>query len=112
MKGKFKSIQFNLFSTYSLIIILLAVIFVSFFYLYVSNLLRENTFASLDDLSRSITQKLDLEIQKLDDLSMNVLYSNLIKEQFSDYTSFYNNSKESKLSNEAEHYYNLKSLND
>ncbi len=111
MKRKFKSIQFNLFSTYSLIIILLAVIFVSFFYLYVSNLLRENTFASLDDLSRSITQKLDLEIQKLDDLSMNVLYSNLIKEQFSDYISFYSNSKDSKLSNEAEHYYNLKNLN-
>lgn len=107
-----KSIQFNLFSTYSLIIVLLAMIFVSSFYLYVSNLLRKNTFASLDNLSRSITQKLDLEIQKLDDLSMNVLYSNLVKEQFLDYILFYNKSKENQHYNEAEHYNNLKGLTD
>ncbi len=112
MRKKMKSIQFNLFSTYSLIIVLLAMIFVSSFYLYVSNLLRNNTFASLDNLSRSITQKLDLEIQKLDDLSMNVLYSNLVKEQFLDYISFYNKSKENQLYNEAEHYNNLKGLTD
>ncbi|MTI62021.1 MAG: HAMP domain-containing protein [Firmicutes bacterium] len=113
MKKRMKSIQFNLFSSYSLIIVIITVIFVAFFYFYVSNLLRERTSASLEELSRSISQKLDLEIEKMDDLSMNVLYSNLVKKQFSDYMSYCDCEVAQEGSDsKAERYDNIRNLTD
>lgn len=110
LKSKTKSIQFNLFSTYSLIIIFISIIFVASFYFYVSNLLRENTFTSMEDISGSISQKLDLEIQKLDNLSMNVLYSNLVKEKFQKYLSYTEDIDGPSENIKVDRYNNLKTL--
>ena len=85
MKKKPTTIQWNLFFTYSLIIIVVTAIFVTFFYFYVADLLRENNFAAVEDLCASLSKKLDLEIQKMDNISLNVVYSSLIKNYFSDY---------------------------
>lgn len=85
MKTKPTTIQWNLFFTYSLIIIVVSAIFVTFFYFYTADLLRKNNFAAVEDLCLSLSKKLDLEIQKMDDISLNVVYSNLIKDHFHDY---------------------------
>ncbi|HEX3048787.1 MAG TPA: histidine kinase [Bacillota bacterium] len=87
MKKKPTTIQSNLFFTYSLIIIVVSAIFVTSFYFYVADLLRKNNFAAIEDLCASLSKKLDLEIQKMDNVSLNVAYSNLIKNYFHDYLS-------------------------
>ncbi|HBF37776.1 MAG TPA: hypothetical protein DDW50_10685, partial [Firmicutes bacterium] len=85
MKTKPTTIQWSLFFTYSLIIIVVTAIFVTFFYFYTADLLRKNNFAAVEDLCSSLSKKLDLEIQKMDNDSLNVVYSSLIKNHFHDY---------------------------
>lgn len=83
-----KSIQSNLFFTYSLIIIAVLLVFVVFFYVWVSNVLKTRAFESIDNLSDSFQEKLDYEIQKMDAVSMNILYSNLVKKRFEKYLAY------------------------
>lgn len=85
MKKKLRTIQSSMFLIYSLIIISVLLIFGSFFYLWVSNVLRSRAFESIDNLSLSFQEKLDNEIQKLDVISMNIMYSNLVKDNFINY---------------------------
>lgn len=85
MGKRTKTIQKNLFFTYSLIIIMVLAVFVSFFYFWVSNLLKEKAFEDIANLSVSTSNNLDAEIQKMDHVSMNVLYSNAVKDRFITY---------------------------
>lgn len=85
MKKRLKTVQSSLFLTYSLIIITVLVVFVLFFYFWVSNLLKLNTFDTISSLAASTSEKLDIEIQKMNSISMNVLYSNIVKDRFSNY---------------------------
>ena len=85
MKRKLKTIQSSLFFTYSFIIILVLLIFVSFFYIWISNVLREKSIESINNLSFSFQEKIDNEIQKMDGVSTNILYSNLVKKNFVKY---------------------------
>ena len=85
MGKRTKTIQSNLFLTYSLIIIIVVAVFVSFFYLWVTNLLKNKAFETIANLSGSISDKLDIEIQKMDYVSMSVLYSNIVKDRFLTY---------------------------
>ncbi len=87
MGKRTKTVQSNLFWAYSLVIIIVLAVFVSFFYLWVSNLLKDRAFESIDNLSGSVSDKLDIEIQKLDYVSMNALYSNAVRERFMAYIS-------------------------
>jgi two-component system sensor histidine kinase YesM len=87
MAGKSKTIQSNLFLTYSLIIVIVLIVFVAFFYLWGSNTLKSRAFEEIDTLSRSFLEKLDTEIQNMDRVSMNICYSNLIKNKFSRYVT-------------------------
>ncbi|HEX3027968.1 MAG TPA: sensor histidine kinase [Clostridia bacterium] len=82
MGKRTKTVQSNLFWAYSLVIIIVLAMFVSFFYLWVSNLLKDRAFQSIDNLSDSISDKLDIEIQKLDYIFMNAPYSKAVKERF------------------------------
>lgn len=88
MKRKLKTIQSNLFFTYSLIIIIVLAIFVSFFYVWVSNVLKSRAYDSIDSLSDSFVEKLDTELRKMDEVSMNILYSNLVLERFKKYAAY------------------------
>jgi two-component system sensor histidine kinase YesM len=100
IKMKLKTIQTNLFFTYSLIIVLVVTIFVSFIYIWVSDLLKTRAFDSIDNLSTSFIEKLDSEIRQMDSVALDICYSNLVKNRFEKYTSYssidYNNN-ESKL---------------
>src|SRR5665647_2148315 len=87
MWNKFKNIQTVLFSTYSLIIIIVFTILVLWFYLWASDLLRKNATDSIDNLAQSMQEKMDTEMQKMNDVSLNVMYSNLVKDHFKSYLS-------------------------
>jgi two-component system sensor histidine kinase YesM len=97
---KLKTIQSNLFFTYSLIILSVITIFVSFIYIWVSGLLKTRAFDSINNLSSSFIEKLDFEIRQMDSVALDICYSNLVKNRFEKYTSYssidYNNN-ESKL---------------
>jgi len=91
MGKKTKTIQSNLFINYSIIILTVLVVFVAFFYIWVSNLLNTQAVEKIDNLSYSISQQLDVEVQKMDSVSVNVLYSNIVMDRFKKYISDINN---------------------
>lgn len=70
-----------LFMTYAFIIILVSIIFVGTFYLYESRAFTSRSLAGVNELSLSLSNKLDLEIQKMDNVTLSVAYSNLIKDR-------------------------------
>ncbi|WP_167357053.1 sensor histidine kinase [Paenibacillus pectinilyticus] len=77
---KSRSIQTNLFMTYSIMIIVVSLFLVTSFYTYESTILRKRTFESFQDLSQSLSNTLDTEIKKMNDQTLNVAYANLLKE--------------------------------
>ncbi len=77
-----RSIRSVLFATYSVIIALILSISLLLFYLWSSDTLRKQASDSISGMSQSVREKLDLEIQKIDTVSQNILYSNLVKERF------------------------------
>ncbi|MGG1552754.1 sensor histidine kinase [Paenibacillus ferrarius] len=77
-----RTIRSVLFQTYSFIIIVILTLLVAPFYVWSSDLLKRNAVESLDNLSQSMQEKLDLEIKRIDSVSLNVLYSNLVKDRF------------------------------
>lgn len=111
MKKKLKTIQSSLFFTYSLIIIVILLIYVSFFYGWISNVLKERAFETIDNLTYSFQEKLEYEIQKMDSVSMNIMYSNLVKGNFEKYTS-YENGESSEENNRVDKINNSKELID
>jgi len=88
MKKRLKTIQSSLFFTYSFLIIIILLFFVSVFYIWISNVLKERAFEAFDNLTYSFQEKLNNEIQKMDDVSMNIMYSNLVKRNFEKYISY------------------------
>lgn len=95
---KRRTIQESLFMYFSLIIISVILIFVFFFYIYTSNILTQRASDSFQKLSYSISAQVDQEIRKMDTVSLNIAYSNLIKGAFANYlkgngSSKYENSK-------------------
>ncbi|NOU66989.1 HAMP domain-containing protein [Paenibacillus sp. LMG 31461] len=81
-----RTIRFVLFQTYSLIIIVVLSLVVVPFYIWSSDLLKKKAVESLDNLSQSMQDKLDLEIRRIDSVSLNILYSNLVKDRFLKFT--------------------------
>jgi two-component system sensor histidine kinase YesM len=81
-----RTIRFVLFQTYSLIIIVILSLVVVPFYIWSSDLLKKKAVESLDNLSQSMQDKLDLEIRRIDSVSLNILYSNLVKDKFLKFT--------------------------
>ena len=85
MKRKSTSIQTRIFGTYSVFIFVIILIIVILSYSYIANALRKSAFQSLDDLTISLSKNIDQEIKKMDDITLNVLYSPLIKDSFHQY---------------------------
>ncbi|RED61879.1 sensor histidine kinase [Cohnella lupini] len=80
-----RSIRSILFLTYSTIIIIgIAILFV-LFYSWAHNLLRTKALSSISELSGTLQKQMDSEIQKLDSVSVSILYSNLITDRISVY---------------------------
>ncbi len=87
MRNKLKNIQSVLFMTYSLIIIVVFTVLVLWFYHWSSNLLRANATSYIVNMGKSLQEQTDSEIQKMNNVSLNVIYSGLIKDQFKKYLS-------------------------
>lgn len=85
MWSRLKNIQTILFSTYTLIIIVVFTILVAWVYLWVSGLIKNNATDSLVNFGQSMQDQIDSEIRKMNDVSLNVMYSNLVKNQFRKY---------------------------
>ncbi|MCA0755918.1 histidine kinase [Paenibacillus sp. N4] len=85
--NKFRNIQSILFMTYSLIIIVFFAVLVIWFYWWASDLLRAGATDSLGSMGRSMQEQIDSEITKMNDVSLDVMYSNLIKNNFKKYMS-------------------------
>jgi two-component system sensor histidine kinase YesM len=75
------SIRYRLFLTYAAISILISTIYAGAFYLYESQAFTSRSLAGVNELSISLSNKLDLEIQKMDNVTLSVAYSNLIKDR-------------------------------
>lgn len=87
MWNKFRNIQSVLFFTYSLIIVIVFTVLVIWFYMWASDLLRQNAADTLQSMGQSMQEHNDSEIQKMNDVSLNVLYSNLVKTHFQKFIS-------------------------
>lgn len=85
MIRKPRSIRSILFLTYSAIIVIGIAILFALFYLWSSSLLKTKAFNAISELSASLQTQLDLEVQKLDSVSVSILYSNLISDRISEY---------------------------
>lgn len=80
-----RSIRSILFLTYSSIIIIGIAILFLLFYLWSSSLLKTKAFNAISELSASLHKQMELEVQKLDSVSVSILYSNLISDRISEY---------------------------
>ena len=109
---KFKTLQVNLFISYSSFFIItlfaIAIVFYSFF----SNYTTEKVSEQQGQLCMSISNSLDEEVKKMDTTSMNIVYSNLIKDHFQKYLSLSSSTPESNISVYSERYSNIRSLID
>ncbi|HEY9593764.1 MAG TPA: histidine kinase, partial [Spirochaetia bacterium] len=77
-----RSIRGTLFLAYSFLITFTAAVLVVYFALWGTMRLREDAQARLGALVESLSMNVDGELRKLDDVSLAVLYSNLVKERF------------------------------
>lgn len=96
-----RNIQTILFSTYSLIIVIVFTVLVSWFYLWASDLLRKNATDTVESMGQSMQDNIDSEFRKLNDVSLNVMYSNLVKNHFQRYLSMDSGTKPTEIANAA-----------
>lgn len=91
------SIQNRLFTTYTMMTLLMLAVFLALFYAYNSRLLRERAIDEMKTLTTVSMNAVDNEFRKMDTIAMNISYSNLIKDQYEAYRSTeserYNRSK-------------------
>src|SRR5690606_35411960 len=57
------------------------------FYMWASDLLKKQATDAITELSETLLSQLDSEVQKLDSVSISILYSNLITDRISVYES-------------------------
>ncbi len=69
-----------------------------FFYRYTSRIITSRIIDSMQRLSTSISNQLDLEIRKMDTVSINIAYSNLVRDYFANYLEIYDPSLRYKYS--------------
>lgn len=93
-----KSIQSNLFLSYSKLIVILILILVTFFYAYVSNSLKENASNALVDKCDNLTTQIDTQLERLNNYSKRIAVSKPIKALLKqDLYSFTRDSAQKKL---------------
>ena len=70
-----RSLRVHLFLNYSLIIIVVFLLFAFVFSAYMVRYIRQTATTETENLSISLMESIDGEIEKMDNVSMNVLYS-------------------------------------
>jgi hypothetical protein len=85
---KDKTIQSTLFFTYAVILFISFIVFTLFFTYWQIHKIKSETFVSVEQTTQNLSASIDSEFQMLDTVSMNVSYSNLVKERFSNYINY------------------------
>lgn len=88
MKKKSIPIQRALFVPYTILFILVLSLTMGYFAILESSKIKEDTFSSIKNSVSNISGDLDTEVQGLDTVSQNIMYSNLIKERFENYLKY------------------------
>ncbi len=88
MKKRPTSIQRALFVPYTILFILVFSLTMGYFAVLESSKIKEDTFSSIKNSVSNISGALDTEVQGLDTVSQNIMYSNLIKERFKNYLEY------------------------
>lgn len=103
-KKRQKSILSTLFFTYFYILMLVLITFMVFFNISEAKKIKSNAFTLINQNVNTITSYIDEESKTLDTVSQNIVYSNLIKERF---TNYIRAEKNITSSNQGEAYDNL-----
>lgn len=85
VKYRFSTLQSSLFYGFAATIGLILALCFSFFYAFFSVYCDESVSGSQANLCSSLSGAVDAEIQKMNTVSMNIVYSNLISENFRNY---------------------------
>lgn len=80
-------LQTHFFLTYFFMALIIVLLYSIFFYHYTSDILIERETKNLRELNNSFLTQTDSEIRELDNVSINISYGSLIKEQLSGWTS-------------------------
>ncbi|MGZ4159923.1 MAG: sensor histidine kinase [Neobacillus sp.] len=107
---KFKTLQQSLFTYYSAFFIGFIIIIGLLLFMYFVNFTKSNVSEQQKQLSTSIVNFLDQEITKVNNFSMNIVYSNLVKEHFNHDLSPITYQKGNQNSNTPEMYTNVTTL--
>lgn len=78
-------LQTHFFLTYFIMALIVILLYSIFFYHYTSEILIERETKNLQELNNSFLSQTDAEIRELDNVSINISYSSLIKEQLSEW---------------------------
>lgn len=81
----FKTLQSKLFTSYSFVIIGSLMVILATFVIAFTRNISQNTEITQINLCSSIVNSMNTEIEKMNTISMNVVYSNLIKNKFKEY---------------------------
>ena len=101
---RIRTIRIKLFYSYSILIIAITLVFVLSFYIYTSRILENRASESIHQVSGYISSQLDSIIENMDRMSMEVVFSDSIQENFfkdlsgsDDTTLFYNQRELNKI---------------
>lgn len=84
-KRKYYTVRAMFFKYYFLLMLIVILSLGIFFYQHTSQMMVSRILDSAQKLAVSISGQLDLEIRKMDTVSVNVAYSNLVRDQFALY---------------------------
>ena len=79
---------FTLFIPFTVLFILAFAIFMSYFIITESDKAKTDSFITMQNNAITISDNLDAEVTKLDTVSQNIIYSSILKEEFSDYIEY------------------------
>ncbi len=80
-----KSVRSTIFRSHLALIVLMTVIFAVFFYVYTADILRKRAIASLQELASSFSRSIDSEIVKMNNISLNITNSDVLKRDFAEF---------------------------
>lgn len=90
MDKKNYSQKFYLFAFYGGFILLILLLFFSFFYLFYSKKINTDAKKQIENLCTSINNSILAELDNMSTISMNITYSNIIRSNFKQFSTTYN----------------------
>lgn len=84
MKKRARTIRFKIFMSYTIIIVAMSLVIFVLISSFIFSTLRDNTYASLEGIIEAQMSNIDKEIEGMDALALNILYSPVTREVFVD----------------------------